>query len=57
MSDLENFHFFQDQLLCLQVISGQDNDFLDCPPICETRKQHKLIISFVPGNEKSSNLS
>lgn len=48
--DLENFHFLQDQLFCLQVISGQDNNFLDCPPICETQKQHKLIINFVPGN-------
>lgn len=30
----EDLHFLQDQLLSLQVISGQDDDFLNCPLVC-----------------------
>lgn len=32
-TDLEHLHLLQDQLLCLQVVSWQDNDFLDSPTI------------------------
>lgn len=42
VTDLENLHFLQYQLLCLQVVSRQDNHFLDRPPICSVRVRTQI---------------
>lgn len=40
-ADLENLNLLQDQLLSLQIISGQHDDFLNRPLVC--RPQHTPV--------------
>lgn len=51
---LENLDLLQDQLLGLQIVSGQHNDFLNCPLVCGP--QHTPV-NYTPATAHPSRLS
>lgn len=48
---LENLYLLQNQLLGLQVVSGQNDDLLHCPLVCGP--QHTPV-SYTPASSHSS---
>ena len=40
-TDPEDLHLLQHQLLCQQVVPGQDDDLLDRSPVCSNTRRHE----------------